>query len=161
MNMPESLQEQAGEGIQKNNILLETINRIAKESKHNIEHLSTLQKQADSIHSITRTIQNIATHTNLQAFEAARAGVAVREFDVVATEVRNFSNNVQQSISEVKTNVDLITEEINLITRSIDNVHQIIRTSQGRVSETMDEFTIILESSEQLGRSANDFTEIL
>ncbi|MCH7323172.1 methyl-accepting chemotaxis protein [Solibacillus sp. MA9] len=163
--MSENLNEKAEGGINNSNYLLETIDNIAKESKQNIENLSTLQKQAESINSITRTIQDIAAQTNLlalnAAIEAARAGEAGRGFDVVAKEVRKLSDKVHQSISEVKNNIHLITKEINSVTESIGRVHQSIQTGQVQVNHTIEDFNVISTSAEQLEKRAHDFTEII
>lgn len=163
--MSENLHEKAMGGINKSNDLLKTINHITEESKNTFDNLSVLQKQADSIHSITRTIQEIAAQTNLlalnAAIEAARAGEAGRGFDVVAKEVRKLSNKVHHSISEVKNNVELITKEINIVTESIGSVHQKIQVAQEDIHLTIDGFNIISSSSEQLEKRARDFGEII
>lgn len=163
--MSENLHEKAEGGISQSNYLLETIDHITKESHQSFENLSTLQQQANSIQSITHTIRDIASQTQLlalnAAIEAAHAGEAGRGFDVVAKEVRKLSDRVQQSTIDVNKNIKQITKEINIVIESIGNVHNSIQASQQQVTNTKDEFNIILESAGQLEQRAYEFTKIL
>ena len=124
--MSNKLYQRSEAGIQNSQDLLETIKVVSKESNENVSNLVQLQKQADSIKGIVKTIQEIASQTNLlalnAAIEAARAGEYGRGFDVVAKEVRKLSVRVEQSISEVKDNVEGIEREIGQVTDSITKI---------------------------------------
>ncbi|UZN00886.1 methyl-accepting chemotaxis protein [Lysinibacillus sp. MHQ-1] len=124
--MSNGLHQRSETGIQNSQELLSTIQEVSQESKENVSNLTQLQNQADSIKGIVKTIQEIAAQTNLlalnAAIEAARAGEYGRGFDVVAKEVRKLSVRVEQSISEVKDNIEGIEREISQVTDSITKI---------------------------------------
>ena len=124
-----------------------------------------LQAEADSITDIVKTIREIAAQTNLlalnAAIEAARAGEHGRGFNVVATEVRNLSNKVSQSIGEVKENIEGIVKRIEAVSTSIERISSKVKTSSGQLEQTVNEFDLLAESAKQLERQAKDFVRVL
>lgn len=163
--MSNKLYQRSEAGIQNSQDLLETIKVVSKESNENVSNLVQLQKQADSIKGIVKTIQEIASQTNLlalnAAIEAARAGEYGRGFDVVAKEVRKLSVRVEQSISEVKDNVEGIEREIGQVTDSITKIAEKIDKTNEQITVTANDFSEIASAAEALDEQSKQFIEII
>lgn len=163
--MSKELHSRSEAGIQNSEDLLETVNEVSQESADNVRNLAQLQKQAESIKGIVKTIQEIASQTNLlalnAAIEAARAGEYGRGFDVVAKEVRKLSARVEQSILEVKDNVDGIEREIGKVTESIIRIAEKVEKTNGQINVTTNDFTEIATAAEALDEQSRHFTEII
>ncbi|MBK3495825.1 PAS domain S-box protein [Viridibacillus sp. YIM B01967] len=164
-SMSKQLHNRSEAGITRSQELRETITRIARESEENTGNLVSLQSQADSIKGIVKTIREIASQTNLlalnAAIEAARAGEHGRGFDVVAKEVRKLSVKVEQSISEVKDNIEGIALEIEKVTGSINRVSQSVEETHEQINVAIQDFVEISTSAEALDDKAQNFTEII
>jgi len=163
--MSKELHSRSEAGIQNSEDLLKTVNEVSQESADNVRNLAQLQKQAESIKGIVKTIQEIASQTNLlalnAAIEAARAGEYGRGFDVVAKEVRKLSARVEQSISEVKDNVEGIEREIGKVTESITRIAEKVEKTNGQINVTTNDFAEIATAAEALDEQSRHFTEII
>ncbi len=163
--MSKELYHRSETGIQNSQNLLETIKAVSQESNENVSNLVKLQKQADSIKGIVKTIQEIASQTNLlalnAAIEAARAGEYGRGFDVVAKEVRKLSVRVEQSISQVKENVEGIEREIGQVTDSITRIAEKVDKTNEQITVTTNDFNEIASAAEALDEQSKQFIEII
>nr|WP_068986816.1 MULTISPECIES: methyl-accepting chemotaxis protein [Lysinibacillus] len=163
--MSKELHSRSEAGIQNCEDLLETVKEVSQESVDNVKNLAQLQKQAESIKGIVKTIQEIASQTNLlalnAAIEAARAGEYGRGFDVVAKEVRKLSVRVEQSISEVKSNVEGIEREIGQVTENITRITEKVEKTNGQINVTTNDFAEIATAAEALDKQSKQFIEII
>ncbi|MGE7022080.1 methyl-accepting chemotaxis protein [Solibacillus cecembensis] len=161
--MSKQLYSRSEAGIKNSEDLLVTIQQISRESEENVKNLAQLQSHAESIKGIVKTIQGIASQTNLlalnAAIEAARAGEYGRGFDVVAKEVRKLSVRVEQSISEVKENIDGIVDEIGQVTESITRLSDMVDVTNGQINITTRDFVEIASAAEELDNRSNRFIE--
>jgi PAS domain S-box-containing protein len=163
--MSEQLNNRSEVGMVRSKELLSTIDRISHESKENANNLENLQNQANFITGIVKTIREIAAQTNLlalnAAIEAARAGEHGRGFDVVAKEVRKLSVKVEQSITEVKDNIDGIVKEVGKVTDSIERISQSVNDSQKQIDVAIQEFEAISTSAGGLDKQAQEFVSMV
>lgn len=145
--------------------VLATVQQVEAESTVSLANLVQLQAQTDSITDIVKTIRDIAAQTNLlalnAAIEAARAGEHGRGFNVVATEVRNLSNKVSQSIGEIKDNIEGIVQRIETVSTSIEQISSKVKTSSGQLEQTVREFDLLADSAKQLEQQAKEFVRVL
>ncbi|EON74610.1 biofilm dispersion protein bdlA [Lysinibacillus sphaericus OT4b.31] len=163
--MSTQLHSRSEAGIKNSEGLLDTIQEVSQEYKENVRNLSQLQSQAESITGIVKTIQDIASQTNLlalnAAIEAARAGEYGRGFDVVAKEVRKLSVRVEQSILEVKDNVEGIIREIGQVTESITRIAEKVEKTNAQINVASSDFVEIASAAEALDERSKQFTELI
>ncbi|WP_214746523.1 methyl-accepting chemotaxis protein [Exiguobacterium sp. s189] len=161
----EYLSAQSKVGKQDGEHVLENVKQIEAESIQNREHLLALQQEAKTITDIVQTIREIAAQTNLlalnAAIEAARAGEHGRGFNVVATEVRNLSNKVSLSISEVNNNIEGIVKRIDDVSTSIGRISHKVKDSSGQLEQTVREFEKLADSAATLEQQAKTFLKMV
>ncbi|UJF35454.1 methyl-accepting chemotaxis protein [Paenibacillus hexagrammi] len=163
--MAGSLLGRAGEGIQRSKEVETAIGRIVKESNDNQQMYDALQKQADSIKGLIRTIRDIAAQTNLlalnAAIEAAHAGEFGRGFDIVAKEVRKLAGQVEGSTREVSSNIEGIHLQITQIGQGTSRSNLAIVDSQRLIEQALNEFSGIGEAARLLDSKASALVEML
>ena len=108
------------------------------------EEILNVKKISQDINMILDSIKSIADQTKMlglnAAIEAARAGEAGRGFGVVATEIRNLSQNSKETAIK-------IAELTNKIQKSVDNT---IETSNATLSTTEQQSAAIQETTANL-----------
>jgi len=163
--MSENLRTRADVGMGRSEELLQRIDDIAISSQANTASLESLQAQADSIKGIVQTIREIASQTNLlalnAAIEAARAGEHGRGFHVVAQEVRKLAARVEDSIVEVRENIEGIAKQVNNVAASNSKTQVIIEKSQDEIRVALEEFKDISKASEKLELQTAEFAKLI
>ena len=172
LNVTEELKEMSMElstraevGTNRSEKLLQRIDEIATGSKENTDTLQSLQVQADSIRGIVQTIREIAAQTNLlalnAAIEAARAGEHGRGFNVVAQEVRKLAGRVENSIVEVRENIEGIAKQVEKVTSSNSNSQASIEKSQEEIRSALEEFKDISSAAIKLESQTAEFVKMI
>ena len=147
------------------NKLDEVINSIEKSSEHQeglALKVASLTDQARNIKDVLAIISDIADQTNLlalnAAIEAARAGEHGRGFAVVADEVRKLAERTQKSLTEISTNVNLITQNVVEIADETEqtskNMHYISGSAQELISSSQ-------ETKVNLSQTKTQATEVM
>ena len=163
--MSKELSTRAEVGTTRSEELLQRIDEIANGSKENTDTLQSLQGQADSIRGIVQTIREIAAQTNLlalnAAIEAARAGEHGRGFNVVAQEVRKLAGRVENSIVEVRENIEGIAKQVEKVTTSNSNSQASIEKSQEEIRTALEEFKDISSAAIKLEGHTAEFVKLI
>ena len=103
--------------------LMESITTVAVQSRENMIALDEASKE---IVSIVQIVKDISAQTKLLALnaniEAARAGTSGRGFVVVATEIRELSNQTENATGEIADKIGGIQQASNNIIESIKRI---------------------------------------
>nr|BFE59873.1 methyl-accepting chemotaxis protein [Dactylosporangium thailandense] len=126
--------------------LLSNVDRASSRQTASVATISELEKQADEIGEIVKTVAHIADQTNLlalnAAIEAARARQHGKGFAVVADEVRTLAETSERSARQIR---DLIDEVRTSVTSIASGVQQSAETARSEV-EKGNEITQQLET---------------
>ncbi|WP_425464038.1 methyl-accepting chemotaxis protein [Oceanobacillus piezotolerans] len=123
---------------------VELVDLVVANSKEKIETLHSLKEHTNLISEVSNLIRNISAQTNVlalnAAIEAARAGEHGRGFKVVADEVRRLAGNVSDSIGQVDSNIENITQEVKKVHDITDMLQESIIETQTRFKKTIEDF---------------------
>ncbi|MFA9559128.1 protoglobin domain-containing protein [Evansella sp. AB-rgal1] len=126
----------------------------------NIYHsLDTISKDVNELLAISKQMQDIvdivtgiAEQTNLlslnASIEAARAGEVGRGFAVVAGEIRILSEQTKNSVTNVSSLILNTNSQVEEVTKSLDNIREVVKTGNMYMDQTESHFTQILSTME-------------
>src|SRR5699024_8486362 len=118
--------------------------RIDQMVRGAVENVQTRGEQTAEISQLVKVIQDIADQTNLlalnAAIEAARAGDHGKGFAVVANEVRNLSELVAASVTDITQIVSNILSETQTFTASLENGYKEVESGTTQIELTGEKF---------------------
>ncbi len=104
--------------------LIQSVNTAAERNVASARIITDLEKQANEIGEVVKTVAGIADQTNLlalnAAIEAARAGEHGRGFAVVADEVRNLAEIAERSAREIRELIGDIQKDVNNVAKNTE-----------------------------------------
>lgn len=155
-NASTKVQAVAAAGRQMNstiNEISEQVNRTTQTMATTVERVDTasstvgtLSQSSSEIGNVVAMIGDIAEQTNLLALnatiEAARAGEAGKGFAVVASEVKNLSNQttkatdqISQQIGDIQSQTQGAVDSIYSIRKEIDTLHEAVTQIAAAIEE--------------------------
>lgn len=165
LGLSQKLTVSSRKGIEKGETLLEGSEKMIDRSSESTANLSQLQSRNESVHKIVRTIQDIASKTNLLALnasiEAARSGKYGLGFNVIANEVKRLSKQVHESAESIRMDIQAVTEDIDVVVEGSRKLKDQIQKSEEDIQETIQEFGRISSESEYLQRQADKLETII
>ncbi|MBU3181751.1 methyl-accepting chemotaxis protein [Clostridium psychrophilum] len=139
-------------GLSMIDTLIEKSNKTklsTKEVEHIVQDMNESTKQIDSI---SETLVNITTQTNLlslnASIESARAGESGKGFAVVAGEIRKLSEQSKSSTEEIKKIISSIQKKSDAAVSAIKSTKTIVNEQDLAVNQTKNIFSEILNSIE-------------
>ncbi len=151
-----------------NDILGEVINRMKANAEKDIQlfqKIERLKKEASEIDNITTTVTYMSEQTNLlalnAAIEAARAGEAGRGFTVVSEEVRKLAQQSAHSAEEIKSLVEKIIAEIQVIAGEIGNKASGASENIGFANDAKDSFAKTILSTEKVVEAIKGINDLV
>ena len=103
--------------------LLNNVESGSRRQEEAVTMISELEKQAEEIGEIVKTVAHIADQTNLlalnAAIEAARARQHGKGFAVVADEVRTLAETSERSAREIRDLIDEVRVGVNSIAKAV------------------------------------------
>ena len=146
---------------QKNDEGMSVIDELSKKHTQNIEStkeasagVTALSQKSNQIGGIVESINQIAHQTNLlalnAAIEAARAGEAGKGFAVVADEINSLSQESTDATKKIDTILQDIIQTVEDVSKIMNKNTDIVMESNEKFKDTVDVFSSILQTSEQI-----------
>ncbi|MGE7937117.1 HAMP domain-containing methyl-accepting chemotaxis protein [Bacillus paramycoides] len=136
---------------------------IAESVSQSDEVIQILNNKSKQIGDILEVIQNIADQTNLlalnAAIEAARAGEHGRGFAIVADEVRKLAEKSSVSSSEISKLICEIQDDMSKTVKSMSHVNEEVQSGLVIANETKQNFTEILQSTNEIADQIKTMVE--
>ncbi|UJF31710.1 methyl-accepting chemotaxis protein [Paenibacillus hexagrammi] len=150
--------EEASKGTLKGTEAIKALKESSDSSQEvlkKVNHaMNTLAASSKQIGAITRSITEISTQTNVlalnAAIEAARAGVHGKGFSIIAEEVRQLSQQTNDSSKSISTIIQTLQTQISELQSSLMEAREQADSQTGRVAATIDSFSGIELSMNQI-----------
>lgn len=143
--------------------LLEGLQNIALANKDSIEVVKRLENKADEIGTITNVVGDIADQTKLLALnasiEAARAGEYGAGFSVVASEVRQLSEESSEAVKNINILIEEMQQEVKKASIQINQQVEIANIEAERGSTTKDSLSNLITSVEHVAKAINEIND--
>ena len=116
--------------------------------------MNELMEKIQNVNQIVGLIDNISRQTNLlslnASIEAARAGEAGRGFAVVAGEIRELSEQTNDSLEKIRKEIQGINDGSRKVTKDMSQLSEVFARQNGLVEDTGKLFGRITEASEAM-----------
>lgn len=116
--------------------------------------MNELMEKIQNVNQIVGLIDNISRQTNLlslnASIEAARVGEAGRGFAVVAGEIRELSEQTNDSLEKIRKEIQGINDGSRKVTKDMSQLSEVFARQNGLVEDTGKLFSRITEASEAM-----------
>lgn len=155
---------------------VELVENDIEESNRNmrrmVEAMDNIHRTSNEISNIIKTIESIASQTNLlslnAAIEAARAGEAGKGFAVVADEVRelaaesaqaskNSTDLIKESLEAVQLGMEIVGETAESLIRVVDNAKTVTKTVEQISADAQTQAAAV----EQISAGVEEITNVV
>ena len=158
-------EEASNKGLDKINKLDNSLKDLQSAFITSNSTVNDLVDKLESVNTITDSINNIASQTNLlslnAAIEAARAGEAGKGFSVVAGEVRKLAENSKKAVQSITEILNEIKNDILKASSAMNHGTDAINIQQVTLNETKESFKDIKNSIDDVTNEINDCIENL
>ena len=112
-----------------------------------LESITNLEEKSSSISEITKTIQSIASQTNLlslnAAIEAARAGEAGKGFGIISGEICKLAEQAAKSSKDIDYTIKQVQESIKNVHKKLQELNMVLEHSNEASNHTISAFNHI------------------
>lgn len=150
----------------------EQIQVCSEHMKELVDAMHLIDDKSKEINKINKTIEDIATQTNILALnatvEAARAGAAGKGFAVVADEIRSLAGKSTEASKTTSQLIDETVRAVNEGTRLSDETAQVLQEVVDSAQKTMEAVTQIFKAANeqsdavgQISQSIGQFSDVV
>ncbi len=158
----ENLQK-VSKGIGTLGSYLETMKKLKDSNNRSIDFVFSLNENIKTIMDVSTIIKSIADQVKIIAFnaelEAAAAGDAGKNFEIVASEVRRLADNTVNAATEIRDKINFIEKESTHLYQASQETTELIDSGWKLSKETESSFQVIQDTSTITSESANSISE--
>ncbi|NHM25898.1 methyl-accepting chemotaxis protein [Desulfofundulus sp. TPOSR] len=144
--------------------LAEGVNLAAAKNEESARLVAELEKLAENIGSIVRTVVKIADQTNLlalnAAIEAARAGDHGKGFAVVADEVRTLAETSEKAANDIRELIAAIQQDVKVVADAINQAAASARQEAEKGRAITDDLANIRAAMEEVVTAAGQINNL-
>ncbi|RKO67509.1 methyl-accepting chemotaxis protein [Desulfofundulus salinus] len=144
--------------------LAEGVNLAAAKNEESARLVAELEKLAENIGSIVRTVVKIADQTNLlalnAAIEAARAGDHGKGFAVVADEVRTLAETSEKAANDIRELITAIQQDVKVVADAINQAAASARQEAEKGRAITDDLANIRAAMEEVVTAAGQINNL-